>query len=291
MAIQTATTGSLENAQNIVIAECVYTAESQTPCAELITKYTLGKGEKSLTLPKAGQMTAAALSDGVDMINSADIGLGTTDLTPSEVGLKVILTDKLVRQFNEDVFKVIGKQMGDAMARYKDRAIIALFSALNGGTVYGADNKYLSLPNIAGCIANIRAKLAPTPIFVVHHPHAVGYLAGQAAGVASTTYYGLPDGFKAAVLRNFWKMEIDGINIFWDANIDKIAGYDSGYGVIASKSAMSIIESKAPYTERERDASLRAYEVVMVSDYGVFEIDDSYGAPLQYEIGTMTTNA
>ena len=52
---------------------------------------------------------------------------------------------------------------------------------------------------------------------------------------------------------------------------------------------MAIIESKAMGTERERDASLRAWEVVVVADYGVFEIDDSYGAPLTYEIGAVTT--
>ena len=52
---------------------------------------------------------------------------------------------------------------------------------------------------------------------------------------------------------------------------------------------MCIIESKAPGVERERDASLRGTEVVMVSDYGVFELDDSYGAPMLYEIGNLST--
>ena len=57
----------------------------------------LGKGEKSVTVPKVGQMTAASLTDGIDLVDSQDIGMTTTSLTTGEVGLKVILTDKLVQ--------------------------------------------------------------------------------------------------------------------------------------------------------------------------------------------------
>jgi len=42
-------------------------------------------------------------------------------------------------------------------------------------------------------------------------------------------------------------------------------------------------------TERQRDASLRATEVVMTADYGVFELDDSRGAPVTFEIGDLAT--
>jgi hypothetical protein len=80
------------------------------------------------------------------------------------------------------------------------------------------------------------------------------------------------------------------VSFYNDGNIAKISGTDSGYGAIFSKSAMCYVESQAWRTERERDASLRAWEVVTVSDYGVFELDDSYGAPMRYEIGDLTTS-
>ncbi len=96
MAIQTVTTGQLEDAQAIVIAETLFTMEHNAPTKNLFTRYTLGSGEKQITVPKVGQMTAANLVDGVDITDSQDIGMTTTDLTTGEVGLKVILTDKLV---------------------------------------------------------------------------------------------------------------------------------------------------------------------------------------------------
>ena len=84
-------------------------------------------------------MDAEDLVEGVDMVDSEDIDVSTVTATTAEVGLKVIITDTLVQQNNEDVFRIIGRQMGDAMARKKDTDIIALFGSLNGGTKLGAD--------------------------------------------------------------------------------------------------------------------------------------------------------
>ena len=71
--IQVATTGELDTAQRIAIEQARYTTEHNAPCANLIEKMTLGKGEKSVVVPKVGQMTASALVDGVDIGDAEDI--------------------------------------------------------------------------------------------------------------------------------------------------------------------------------------------------------------------------
>lgn len=290
MATQTATTGNLDDAQRITIAAIRYTMEHNAPCSDLVEHFTLGKGEKSITVPKVGQATAHSLTDGVDLVNTEDIGMTTTSLTTAEVGLKFILTDKLVRQMNEDTFKVVGRQMGDAMARKLDTDVIALFSALNGGTVVGADNAYLKVANAVACVAFLKAQKAPPPWFFVHHPYAIAYLASQAATTMAT--YPAPEGWAMDRLRSFYKgIQFDGCSFFEDGNIAKISGYDSGYGCVASKAAMCTVTSKELGEERERDASLRATEIVVVKDYGCFELDDTYGAATQYEIGAISTSA
>jgi len=288
MAIQTATTGNLDNAQRIAIAQCRYTAEHNAPCWNLIESFTLRQGEKQITVPKVGQMSASSLTDGVDLVDSEDIGMTTTDLTTAEVGLKVILTKKLLRQENEDVFKIVGRQMGEAIARKRETDIIALFSALNGGTVVGADNKYLTMQNAQACVAHAKANKFPAPVFFIHHPNAIGYLGNQAAVTMAT--YGMPEGLSRELLGNFYRLTINQCTFFESGNIEKITSYDSGYGVVASRSAMCHVESQAVETDREFDASLRAWELVLTSDYGVFELDDGYGAGAQYEIGALATN-
>jgi len=292
MGIQTATTGQLENAQNIVIAKARYTMEHNQPCVELVEHLSLGKGEKQLTVPKVGQMTAGDLVDGMDLIDTQEIGMATLDLTTGEVGLKVILTDKLVRQENESVLAMVGRQMGDAMARKKDGDIIALFPALNGGTTLGATTKTLTAANVAGCIAFAKANKFPAPVSIVLHPNTV-YDITAALGVTPGSTYPLPHGFAEDLLKDFYKITINQVTVFEDGNCALGYGAVAGdsMGAIFSKNAMCVLDQKGFGTERERDASLRATELVVTADYGCWELDDGYGAPMLYDATAPSTTA
>lgn len=283
MAIQTATTGNLDDVQNIILAACRYTAEHNAPCVNLIEHFTLGKGEKQLTVPRAGQVTAQSLTDGVDMVDEADIGITTTDLTTSEVGLKFIVTDKLVRQFNEDVFKVMGKQGGDGIARKKDTDVIALFDGFS--TEAGASSEVITFALWAACRAILQNAKAPLPISCVLHPYTVGVLS-QSVGRQSVATTAIPHGLTEDLIRDFWSLNIDGVPVFHDGNITSGV---AAKGAMFSKEALCIIESLAPTAERERDASRRATELNMVTDYGVFELMDDYGIEMQYAASTPGT--
>ena len=290
---QTATTGNLENAQRIIIAASRYTEEHNAPALALIEQFSLPKGSKQVTVPKVGQMTMSDLVDGQDIIDEEDIGMTTVDLTASEVGAKVILTDKLVRQAADNVFSMIGRQLGDGMARKKDTDVIALWPNLNGGTVFGADGAAMNTANTHGCISRAKANKFGNQLYLIHHPNAVATLSKQAATTADTAAAaGLTSGWSVDLLQNFYSglRPINNVPIFEDGNIDKIASVDSGYGVIADKTAMAALTSVDTRTERQRDASLRATEVVMTADYGVFELDDSRGAAIQFEIGDLATS-
>ena len=292
---QTATTGNLENAQRTIIAAARYTEEHNAPALALIEKFSLGKGEKTVTVPKVGQMTMDDLTDGVDIVDEESIGMTTVDLTASEVGAKVILTDKLVRQSSPNVMAIIGRQLGDGMARKKDGDVIALYTNLNGGTKLGADGRSMSVANTHAIISNAKANRFGSQLYILHHPNAVAALSKDGATVASLGAAGggeISQGFSADLLRNFYSglRPINNVPIFEDGNIAKESSVDSGIGVIADKSALAVLVSVDTRTERQRDASLRATEVVMTADYGVFELDDSRGAGVQFEIGDLSTS-
>ena len=57
---QTATTGNLENAQNIILASARYTEEHNAPAVALVEKISLTKGAKQVTVPK---VSTIAMSD------------------------------------------------------------------------------------------------------------------------------------------------------------------------------------------------------------------------------------
>ena len=286
---QTSTTGNLQSMSRIMLAAARYTEEHNAPMVGLIEKFNLKKGEYQLTVPKVGQMTAEDLTEGQDMIDSEDIDVSTVTATTAEVGLKVIITDTLLQQNNEDVFKIIGRQMGDAMARKKDTDIIALFPSLNGGTAIGADNALFNLANVSGVIANAKTGKFGSDLYIVHHPNAVWKLATDVGNTLST--YPLPDAFDKPAVKDYWSgINAAGVPFFEDGNIAKIGSVDSGYAVIADKTAMGHLAARARREERERDISLRAHEIVVTEDYAVFEVDDTRGAALQYEIGNPATS-
>lgn len=298
MAIQTATAGQLANAQNIVIEQARYTMEHNMPTIGLFERFTLPKGVKSITVPyKTGQMEAVDLTDGVDLTDTEDIGMLTTSLTASEVGLKTYLTYQLLQQLNENAYRIVGRQMGNAMARKMDTDGIALFSGLSNGL--GADNKTLSFANLAGCIANAKAGVATAkignepfapPIFVVHHPNAV-YDVMKSLVVTPSATYGVPSGPTNENLKRFYKWSFNDVDVYEDGNIAKDGANDSGYGAIFSKSAFAYVEQKGFTTENDKDISMRAFEVVTTASYGVFELDDNQGASMLYEIGAHSTSA
>ena len=288
---QTATTGNLENAQRIIISSARYTEEHNAPALALIEQFTLPKGSKQVTVPKVGQMSMSDLVDGQDIIDEEEIGMTTVDLTASEVGAKVILTDKLVRQAADNVFSIVGRQLGDGMARKKDTDVIALYPNLNGGTVLGADGRSMSAANTHAIITNAKANKFGSQLYILHHPNAIANLSKEAATTAGNNAE-ITSGWSADLLSNFYSglRPINGVPIFEDGNIDKVSSVDSGYGVIADKTAMAALTSVDTRTERQRDASLRATELVMTSDYGVFELDDDRGAAVQFEIGDLATS-
>ena len=283
---QTATTGNLENASKTIIAAARYTEEHNAPAMALIESFSLPKGAKQVTVPKVGQMTVSDLTDGQDIVDEEEIGMTTVDLTAAEVGAKVILTDKLVREQQNNVFTIIGKQLGDAMARKKDTDVHALYGSLNGGTTLGG-SAAMSLANVAGAIAFAKANKFGSQIYILQHPNAVFDIANAAV---TSSQYAIPHGWSEDLLGNFWSgiRPLNGVPIFEDGNL--AVSSNNAVGVIAAKDALAVLKSVDTRTERQRDASLRATEVVITSDYGVFELDDAKGAPLTFDAQAPATS-
>ena len=285
---QTATTGNLESAQKIIIASSRYTEEHNAPAMALIESFSLPKGAKQVTVPKVGQMSMSDLTDGQDIVDEEDIGMTTVDLTASEVGAKLILTDKLIRQSAENVMSIVGRQLGDGMARKKDTDVHALYSGLNGGTTLGTSGTTLKLANVAAAIAYAKANKFGTQLYILHHPNTIFDIANTAVTASQT--YPVPKGWSEDLLGNFFSglRPLNGVPLFEDGNLDNSTAAAT-VGVIADKSALAVLKSVETRTERQRDASLRATELVMTSDYGVFELDDSRGAAMTYDASAPST--
>jgi hypothetical protein len=299
---ETATTGNLADAQNTIIREARYTQEANSPSWQLIEKVRLPKGASTVKVPKVGQFTIANLTDGTDLTTEQSINMTLVDLTATERGAKIIITDKLARQNGTtDIFRMVGKQFGDAAARKQDQDVQALYAGLNGGTAFGAAGATFSLSNFAATIAKAMGGGGSSgdsdgsepfdPDYAVHHPHAVYNVVKSATAIGAGTDQRVNDRREEKFLRRFFTgIAFNGVDLFESKNLFIDSSGDVT-GALAQRDALIGLTSVDWRTERERNASLRATEVVFTSDYGVFELDDNHGAPLLYDATAPTDTA
>ena len=143
---------------------------------------------------------------------------------------------------------------------------------------------------VAGAIAYAKANKFGTQIYILQHPNTVFDIANTA--VTASTTYPVPKGWSEDLLGEWFSglRPLNGVPIFEDGNLT-VDSSDDAIGVIADKSALAVLKSVDTNTERQRDASLRATELVMTADYGVFELDDSRGAAMTFDAAAPSTSA
>src|SRR3990167_11523861 len=91
---------------------------------------------KNVNVPAFGTITARNLAEGVDNTVSETMSDTLVTITPGEVGCKIILTDKLVRDNNEDIKAAAGRLLGNAMEVKRDTDLIGQFQS--AATTLGA---------------------------------------------------------------------------------------------------------------------------------------------------------
>jgi len=292
MAVQTSKTGSLEEASLEMIARARFTEEHNAPCMALVEKFKLDQGRDTLVVPKVGQMNMMALTEGEENTNEQDIGMSTINVQPGLVGAKIIVTDRLLRQNTQNIWGMVGRQMGQAMARIKDTDITALFSALNGGTTLGAAGAAFSAANAVSCITIALTNKYGTDLAVVHHPNAISRLNRDLAVIGSGQIRPIPEGFSATRLSKYFDgVVLTGTPFFHDGNITRDTS-DDAIGAIFDRGAIGMLESVKMRREKERKPGIGdgAWALYVTADYAAFEIDDSRGAPLTYDAVNPATS-
>ena len=76
---------------------------------------------------------------------------------------------------------------------------------------------------------------------------------------------------------------IAGVQIFESSNVDGTSDTDNCKGAVFSQDALALAMMQDLKIESQRDASLRADEIVATAVYGVGEIHDSYGVEMLNE--------
>ena len=262
--------------------KALYTRQFKAIMSNLCWPIRKGKGHTTINQPYFGEVTANALQEKYDMIESQTLEDTNVQITPTEVGCKVILTDTAIEDDLEELKSVAGKVLGEAYAKKED---IDLLGQLDDGTTsLGGASTTLTMGHIAAARANLQGNPtssggpAPDPYVMVHHPFTMLDIVDvitpviPSTAAASAINSATPGAVADEFLRNYFTGRIFGINCYEDGNLTISSG-DAKGGVFSSGKYGSIIHGIARdmQIEPQRDASARAWEINCVGRYGVGE--------------------
>jgi N4-gp56 family major capsid protein len=274
---------ALENLLSPIVAEALFVAQERSIMRGLVRNYTMPMNSgKTLQVPKYGVQTAVDLTEGTDMTNtSADVQVnpGKSDLTVKEVGIMTTLTDYARNTSESDVVSDLGKIFGEAIAKKIDEDLIALFDGFSN--TIGDGTTAMSAAVIAQSIATLRTNAVPaTDLACVLHPQIAYDLKANITNTFANPAAGV---IQNEAMASGYLGTLFGVPCFETNAFSNTGSAGDFKGAVFHRDALGLATMKDISIETQRDATLRADEVVATAVYAVGELHDSYGVELHYD--------
>lgn len=259
----------------------------------------LPEGEgPTVYVPKFGAVNSYALSEGIDMAQAQEITDSGITLTPAEYGGQVLLTDLMLDTIKERMLAVAGRVLGDGFDRQREQILaddmdnfsVALGSAgtaLNIGHVMAA---YASLKYNAPAngTAGRGGEPAPDPIYGFLTPSQIHSLKkSMVGGVGAAAATQISPDLSRATFGN--EFEAAGVMIRGSINFSKDTSDDVKGGFCSKEAIITTQLGGGPSAEKERDASLRAWEINFVGRYARAEYNDAFGREALFDSALPTS--
>ena len=244
----------------------------------LVKNYAISGGGKAVEVPVYAAVSAAAVAEATDLANTA-INPTSVTITASEVGVMTTLTDLARNSAPRNVAADIGKLFGEALARKQDTDLTGLFNGFD--SALGDGTTAISSAAIFNALSTLRENaLNIDDCAVVLHPK-IAY--DLKAGLTNTFANANANDLANEALRSGFVGRLAGMPVFETSNMSNSGNAGDYIGAAIHKDALAIAMMQDVKIETQRDASLRADEIVATSVYGVGEIHDSYGVQLRYD--------
>jgi len=249
----------------------------------LVRNYTLPSNSgKTIQVPIYPTVTATAPGENADL-SSTTISTGVANLTVLENGIMTTLTDYAMNVSESDVVRDLGKLFGEAIAKKIDTDLTALFDGFT--TEIGDGTTAFTADSIFQAVAQLRKSGVPgDDLACVVHP----LVAYDMKKSLTNTFANPNPGVGNEALRTGFVGQIAGVSVYETANMADSSGNNPGTtgdykGALFHRDALGLAMLSDLKIETQRDASLRATEIVATAVYGVGELHDSYGVELNHD--------
>ena len=268
------TSSTLSELFTNITQEAIFTFQETSVMRPLVTLYPLSGSGKVAEVPVYPTISAAAVNEATDLSNTA-VNPTSATITASEVGVMTTLTDLGASSASRNVGADIGKLFGEAIAKKVDTDLVGLFSSFTTNTA-GAAGTELTADLLFKAQAQLRTLSIPAPYYGVFHPKAVFNLKKTLTQAGYGTSSAAMSEIGNEALRNGFIGRIAGIDVFENANLSIDASDDSVGGVFHPAS-IGLAMKEEFKIETQRDASLRATEIVASIVYGKAVVKESFG--------------
>ena len=269
------TSSTLSELYTEIVAEALFVASEQSIMRPLVKNYAITGGGKSVEVPIYSAVSAAAVNEATDLSNTA-INPSSVTITASENGIMTTLTDLARNSAPRNVAADIGKLFGEAIAKKIDTDLTALFDGFS--TAVGAADAALTVAKLFESVANLRNSSVPiNDVSAVLHPM-IAY--DLKANLTNTFANSNANDLANEALRNGFVGRIAGVPIFETSNLANTGTTGDYKNGVFHRDALGLAMMQDLKIETQRDASLRADEIVATAVYGVGELHDSYGIEL-----------
>jgi HK97 family phage major capsid protein len=272
------TSSTLSELYTEIVAEAQFVAQEQSIMRNLVRNYAISGGGKAVEVPIYSAVSAAAVSEASDLSNTA-IDPSSVTITASEVGVMTTLTDLARNSAPRNVAADIGRLFGEAIAKKQDTDMTALFDGFSGAV--GDGTAAISAASIFNAASTLRAAaLNVNECAVVLHPKIAFDLK---ANLTNTFANSNANDLANEALRSGFVGTLAGMRVFETSNMSNTGNAGDYKGAAFHRDALAMAEMQGLKVETQRDASLRADEIVATAVYGVGEIHDSYGVELHFD--------
>ena len=273
------TSSTLSELFTNITQEAIFTFQETSVMRPLVTLYPIVGSGKTVEVPVYPTISASAVNEATDLSNTA-VNPTSATITASEIGVMTTLTDLGANSASRNVGADIGKLFGEAIAKKVDTDLVNLLDDFASASDQGGAGTELTADLLFKAQAILRTANVPAPYYGVFHPKALFNLKKTLtqAGYAGTATAISDIGNEA--LRNGYIGRIAGIDVFENANIT-IDAYDDSYGGVFHPASLGLAMKEEFKVESQRDASLRATELVASIVYGTGVIKDTFGVTVR----------
>lgn len=293
------TTSTITNLQDKVIGPARDTLKDDQLAIKSSFKVVRGRAgmDDTYNSPKIPGVTAFGLSEGVDMVTETMTDSNVA-ISATEVGVSVLLTNKMLRTVNRDEFlRAAGKAMGSAVNVKQEQDFATLVDGF--GNVVGADGASATLGQLGAGLAQLRANSEPVnemmmrDVSAVVHPYGWHDISQQlfptGSGDSHAPMAAQNNRASEGVLNRYWPVgNYFGTPIKISTNL-VTSSNDARSGIWHKDSGLIYEFMPVELEIDDSDKSIRSVELDMVIDYGYGEILDGHGREWDHDITAPTS--